>query len=162
DRRATWKREWERLLGKVVAEGKPEVAIEGTESVGDSTVERGVVRSEAGIEVPFVLLRPKGEKKAPVVVGFAQQGKQVFLQKRSSAIAELLRGGAAVCLLDVRGAGETSPGKDRGRTSGATSHSATALMLGDPLLAGRLRDLHAVVAVLRERRDLDGTRLALW
>src|SRR5262249_47461869 len=67
DRRATWKREWERLLGKVVAEGKPEVAIEGTESVGDSTVERGVVRSEAGIEVPFVLLRPKGEKKAPVV-----------------------------------------------------------------------------------------------
>jgi hypothetical protein len=35
-------------------------------------------------------------------------------------------------------------------------------MLGDPLLAGRLRDLHAVVAVLRERRDLDGTSLALW
>ena len=73
-----------------------------------------------------------------------------------------LIGGVAVCLPDVRGTGETSPGGARDRQTEATSLSATELMLGGTLLGARLRDLRAVLAYLRTRADVDFARVALW
>jgi hypothetical protein len=110
-----------------------------------------------------LLLPPRAERKRlPVVVGVCQEGKQMFLKQRSAEIAELLQGGAAVCLLDVRGTGESKPEGGRGRTSAATSISATELMLGQTLLGSRLRDLRSALAWLRSRPELDGKRLLLW
>jgi hypothetical protein len=98
-----------------------------------------------------------------VVVGLAQQGKRGFLGQRAEAIAELLGGGAAVCLVDVRGTGETMPGDGSSRHNGArTSLSASEWLLGRTLVGSRLRDLRSVLRYLRRRPDLDGGRLALW
>jgi hypothetical protein len=65
-------------------------------------------------------------------------------------------------LPDVRGTGESEMGSGRGRTSAATAISSSQLMLGEPLVAGQLRDLRAVLAWLRTRDELDAGRLALW
>src|SRR5262249_59176635 len=99
---------------------------------------------------------------SPVVVAFAQEGKQAVLKNRSDVIAALLEGGAAVCLPDLRGCGETRPGDGRGRTSSATAISATELMLGRTMLGLRLRDLRSVLEHLRSRPDVDGKPVALW
>jgi hypothetical protein len=77
-------------------------------------------------------------------------------------VAELLAGGAAVCLPDVRGTGETGLGGGRGRTSAATAYSSSLLMLGDTLVGGQLRDLRGVLAWLRGHEGVDGKRVAVW
>jgi hypothetical protein len=97
------------------------------------------------------------------VVAVAQHGKQTFLEDRSSALAALLQGGAAVCLPDLRGTGETRPAGDtRGRTSTSTALSATELMLGETLVGARLRDLRTVLRYLRGHPELDPARVGLW
>jgi hypothetical protein len=133
-------------------------------ALGEATCVRTVLTTDGDIEVPLALLLPRQAKQGavPVVVAVAQAGKHAFLKHRSEIIAKLLNEGVAVCLPDVRGTGETRPGNDRGRTSGATSQSAMALMLGEPLLGGRLRDLRGVLAYLRQRSDIDGKKIALW
>lgn len=156
--------DWNRLLGTVMPVGNPTLTVQGTQKVGDVTMERLLLELEPPVVVPALLLLPprKGDAKLPVVVGFSQQGKQEFLKQRSELIAELLQNGVAVCLLDVRGTGETRPGDGRGRGSSATSLSATELMVGQTLLGSRVRDLRSLLMLLRKREEIDPARLALW
>ena len=71
-----------------------------------------------------------------------RQGREAFLKNRAEAIAKMVKQGLTVVLVDLPGTGETRVGENRGRTSYATSVSATAKMLGTsmlelrPLLAG--------------------------
>ena len=112
-----------------------------------------------------MLLAPpnKAPTPLPVVVGLAQAGKQAFLERRSESIAELLAGGVAVCLLDVRGTGETKPRDDTRRHDGSsTSLSASEWLLGQTLVGSRLRDVRSVLRYLRSRADIDPGRMALW
>jgi hypothetical protein len=152
------------LLGDVEPRAAPTAIAEEPGKVGNATVERLALEVEPGIWIPLLLLIPPRQEGVPmpVVVAFAQQGKQEFLKKSAEGIAELLKGGAAVCLPDLRGTGQTRPGDSRGRASAATSISATELMLGQTLLGSRLRDLRSVLRYLRGRPDLDGRRVALW
>ena len=94
----------------------------------------------------------------PLVVAVAQQGKQAFFRQRSDVLAALLRGGAAVCLPDLRGTGETRPAGDRRgppaglfttveRTSEGTLLACGELMLGQTLLGTRLQDLRSVLVI---------------
>jgi hypothetical protein len=142
--------------------------VQPEQRVGGVTVEGVVLEVDAGVHVPLLLLIPKrqeatGTGRLPVVVAFAQAGKQAFLRERARVIAELLRGGAAVCLPDLRGCGETRPADNvRGRQSSATAISATELMNGRTLVGLRLHDLRTVVAYLRTRPQFDGKRVALW
>ena len=161
---AQMQKDWAALLGKVEPMAAPTAIAVGPRKVGDVTVERLALEVEPGILVPTLLLLPPRQEgvRMPVVVAFAQQGKQEFLKKGAGGIAELLKGGAAVCLPDLRGTGETRPGDSRGRTSAATSISATELMLGQTLVGSRLRDLRCVLRYLRGRSDLDASRVALW
>jgi hypothetical protein len=163
-RRRQLRQDWTRLLGAVEPEANPKATEHGKQRLGEVTAERIALEVEPRIVVSLVLLSPprKEGSKLPVVVGIAQEGKQAFLQDRAEILAELLHGGAAVCLPDLRGTGETRPGSDRGRQSAATSISATELMLGQTLVGSRLRDLRSVLRYLRTRTDLDATRLALW
>jgi cephalosporin-C deacetylase-like acetyl esterase len=156
--------DWAALLGDVEPKAAPTVTSEGSKKVGDFTVERLVLKVEPGIFVPALLLLPPHPPsgKMPVVVAFAQHGKQAFLKERAEGIAGLLQGGAAVCLPDLRGTGETRPGDSRDRTSAVTSLSATEWMLGQTLVGSRLRDLRSVLRYLRGRPDLDASRVALW
>jgi hypothetical protein len=165
EQRERLRRQWTRLLGDAplidpVTKGLP---LE-SQRLGPVTVERIHLGTEPGIVVPVVLLVPQRREgeRLPVVVGLAQEGKQEFLRRRADEIAALLTAGTAVCLPDVRGVGETSPGDGRERRSAATSLSSSELMLGQSLLGGRLRDLRAVLRHLRQRPELDARRVALW
>jgi cephalosporin-C deacetylase-like acetyl esterase len=122
------------------------------------------LNSERGLVVPTVLLLPKRDgAKLPVVVAVAQDGKQRFLRERAEAVAELLGAGVAVCLADVRGTGETSLGDNGGgRRAAGVSASSMSLMLGQPLLGGRLNDVRCVLAYVKGRADVDRTRVAVW
>src|SRR5690606_1401319 len=97
-----------------------------------------------------------------VVVMFAQAGKRKLLAARQAEVAALLDAGLVVCLVDLRGFGETAAGTGCGRGSAATSVSASHLMLGDPLVAGQLRDLRCVLRHVRGLRFVDPARIALW
>ena len=158
------RRDWNRVLGTVLSTKEAKATVAHPQRLGEVTVEKILLEVEPQVVVPFVLLLPprKGEARLPVVVGVGQHGKQEFLKQRPEVIAELLQGGAAVCLPDVRGTGETRPGDGRGRTSAATAIAATELMLGQTLVGSRLRDLRAVLQYLRGRPELNADRLVLW
>jgi hypothetical protein len=164
-RRKQLRQDWARLLGTVDPKADPRVAKQDTQRLGKTSIERIALEIEPGIQVPLLLLLPehKPDERLPVVLAFAQHGKQAFLKDRSEALAELLQGGVAVCLPDLRGTGETRPAGDgRGRSGAGASLSATELMLGETLLGARLRDLRAVLRHLRGRTDLDVNRVGLW
>ncbi|HXX92604.1 MAG TPA: acetylxylan esterase, partial [Planctomycetota bacterium] len=165
DRTGGFSREgWAALLGGVDPSAVVKVKALDPLQTGGVAVERVALEVDAGIVVPAVVLVPPraGNPRLPVVVGVAQGGKGEFLRKRSSEIAAFLRGGAIVCLPDLRGTGETRPGSGRGRQSEATDISATELMLGRTLVGLRVRDLRSVLRYLRGRADVDPKRLALW
>jgi dienelactone hydrolase len=150
--RGALREEWARILG-------------GVDPSEFSVIDRGADRfslEAEGVAVPALFLRPDREGKTPVVVAFAQDGKAGFLRHRKKDVDALLDAGIAVCLADLRGTGETSPGKDLGRSSAMTSISATELMLGRTIAGLRVRDLRGLLRVLRARKDVDASRIALW
>jgi hypothetical protein len=152
---------WGALLGEVAPKADPVAKLRGVQEVGPFRVERVVLEVEPGIVVPILLMLPEGETRSPVVVGVSQEGKGRFRDECTGEIAALLTNGVAVCLPDVRGTGETRPDGSRARQSGATSLSATELMLGGTMLGARLRDLRSVLRYLRTRREVTG-QVALW
>lgn len=165
ERRDRLRQGWTRLLGDVAPRSDPIVRelTQDSQPLGTVSVTRIHLCTEPGIVVPVLLLVPPAkEGKLSVVIGLAQEGKQEFLRHRAEAVAKLLREGVAVCLPDLRGCGETSPGEARDRRSAATSISASEWMLGQSVLGGRLRDLRAVIRHLRHRPQLDTGRLLLW
>jgi cephalosporin-C deacetylase-like acetyl esterase len=158
------RRDWAGLLGDIEPKGEAKALSLTRERLGTITVERLRLEVEKGMPVPVLLLLPpaKPKQRLPVVVAFAQAGKQAFLNERAAELARLLEGGVAVALPDLRGTGETRPGADRGRTSAATALASSELMLGRTMLGARLLDLRGVLRYLRTRDDLDGHHLALW
>jgi dienelactone hydrolase len=174
ERRARLAAEWQKLLGNVEAEkftvGKP-VAVElpGQQprtNEGNLTVtaELRGLEVDGAVRVNLLLLRPRGKDKGrlPVVAAFAQGSRRTFLARRSDEIAALLNNGKGVALVEFSGLGSVGPGSSRGRRSSATSLASTALMLGDPRLAARLRELRGVLRFLRTLSDLDARRISLW
>lgn len=164
--RVRLRQQWTKLLGNVSPEG--DAIVKGfpleEEHIGTTTIRRLHLGTEEGIVVPVVLLLPpcKKDERMPVVVAVAQEGKQAFLRRRAETIAELLKNGIAVCLPDVRGTGETAPGEERDRRSAITNLSASEWMMGSSLLGCRLRDLRSVLRHLRQIKEIDGNRMALW
>ena len=163
-RRRQLRKDWATLLGEIEPAAAPSVLEQREETAGDIVVRRLALQDTAGIVVPALLLRrrPMPKERMPVVIGVAQQGKQAFLKDRPRAIAELLEGGAAVCLPDLRGTGETAVEGSRDFRGEATSLSQAEWLLGQTLLGGRLRDLRSVIRHLKTRPELDAARIALW
>jgi len=162
-RRTSLRERWARVLGDVEPASTSAADIRAKSEVAGAVVERILLEVEPGIVVPTLLLLPAGrDRRTPVVVAVAQQGKEAFLHERSDEIAGLLDAGVAVCLPDVRGTGETQPGRMHGCESGLIDISEQELMLGRTLLGLQLRDLRSVLAYLRTRSEIDPLRLGLW
>jgi cephalosporin-C deacetylase-like acetyl esterase len=165
ERRKQLRQDWARLLGDVGPKAEPTIHERRKQALGGLSVERLALEVEPGIVVPMVLLVPpsKPDKRPAVVLALAEGGKQAFLKHRSEVMAELLAGGAAVCLVDVRGTGETRLAGDSRRHSGSsTALSATEELLGQTLVGSRLRDVRSALRYLRSRSDLDAGHLGLW
>jgi dienelactone hydrolase len=164
-RRKELRKGWATLLGDIEPKADSKILEQHKEEAKGVSLERVALGVEDGIVVPLLLLVPphKADARPPVVVALAQAGKEAFLKQRSEEIAELLEGGAAVCLVDVRGTGETGlADAGRGRNSAATGVSAQEWILGQTLVGSRLRDVRSLLRWLRGRTDLDAGRTALW
>lgn len=149
--------DWSRLLGPVIPAKPPVVTSSATDDqlVAGAKIERIVLEVEPGIVVPVLVLSlDKLTDRAPVVIGLAQSGKAGFLKERAAELQKLIQGGAIVVLPDVRGTGETR--------AGDTDLSTNLQLFGETLLGQRLRDLRSVLAYVRERKDTDANRIALW
>lgn len=143
--------EWKKLLGDVEPYAFESETLRGKEIVDAVNVERWLLVGERKIALPMVLLLPSNATKAnSVVIVVAQQGKERWLAKKSNLAARLSEH-SAVCLVDLRGTGESKSSDDRGRRSDDTSYAASELMLGETLLGSRLRDLRSVHRHLLKR-----------
>lgn len=155
------------LLGDVAASP---VDIAGTDhaslDTGDSTVvvERVRLKVERDLVIPLLVmhLKHRTDARSPAVIGLSRSGKAGFLKHRPTDVARLLFAGCIVCLPDLRDTSEVAADDSRGQFSGATERAATALMVGDPLVAQQLRDARTVWAYLRSRDDVDSSRIAIW
>lgn len=173
-RRARLRTDWSKRLGNIEPHPAPTVIHSEDDRLNEATLERVLLKVEDHIVVPLTLLRhasiasprttrpkqPEPTAKQPVVVMFARSGKQKLTSARASQIAELLAGGAAVCLPDLRGIGETSAGEALGRRSTNTTLSCRDEVLGQTMLGARLRDLRSVLQYIRSRKDLGA--ICLW
>ena len=153
---------WAGLLGDVEPGGRIGAESLGEERLAGAQVEKLVLRTGPEVKVPALLLLPESGGKRPAVACICQEGKDRFLRERAVEVAALLAGGAAVCVADLRGTGETCPDAEWGREGEANTVSAEELMLGGTLAGSRLRDLRALLGWLGARPEIDGSRLGLW
>jgi hypothetical protein len=163
-RRQAWMRsQLAERLGDIEPNRNPQVTVHWTKRLPDATVEGITIGVEPDIIVPLLVLRPPTKAdRAPVVVGIAEGGKELFLATRRHQIEMLLKRGVAVCLPDVRGTGETSSDSRRDPENDENMQAVNEEMLGETLVGRRLKDLRTVLAYLEHRPDLDPKRLALW
>jgi dienelactone hydrolase len=148
-------------LGDIEPDRRGEPQRLWSREVAGIAVEGLVLDTEPGIHVPVLLLKPaRAGGRLPVVIAFAEQGKERFLSERGTELKALLDAGVAVCLPDVRGTGETAPNNSRG--PGAMDLAATELMLGNTMLGARIKDARAVFAYMARRPDIDSGRISLW
>jgi hypothetical protein len=160
ERRKQFRASWQRLLGDSdppqeikVREGSPHV-----QEVGGIKITRELLESEPGISVPVMTLSradldSKTDRSRMLILGVASDGLAPALARRHDEIAQGLAFGCVLVLVDVRGTGAAGGG-DHGQQSGATSHSATHLMLGKTMLAGQLRDLRTALRHASRRKDV--------
>jgi hypothetical protein len=162
-------------LGDIDPAPQARARIIWTKQFSGFPVEAIALDTAPGISVPLFLIKPQtaSAQHLPVVLAFAQGGKEAFLAQRRGDIAALLEKGVAICLVDVRGTGETEPPSSAAagdefstpsweNASSATSLSATELMLGATALGQRLKDARTVVHYLMNRDEIDSKQLLLW
>jgi dienelactone hydrolase len=155
------RRRWAKLLGIDAAGPNLVHRNVRVDSAGSMSVWSVVLSRTSRDRAAVLLLRPKELRdKQPVVVAICSQGKARLLKERRDDIAALLERGAAVCLVDPIGIGESTLGDSHGRRSSATSISSTAQMLGRPLLGQQLQDVRVTLVWLRT--EFKGRALMLW
>ena len=116
----------------------------------DGTARKLVFATEAGIEVPALLLTPAGvNADAPlaVLIGFDRAGAIA----PGGPVEGLLRDGRRVLVADLRGMGETAPAAGTPCLLGGDVREAfLGLHLGRPLVGQRVGDLLAVIAAMAD------------
>jgi dienelactone hydrolase len=145
-------------LGDIEPPGHVAARTLWTRTFSALTVEGIELQLSPALRLPLLLLKPQPNSfgRLPVILALAEAGKDRFLVERSAVLAKLLTVGIAVCLADVRGAGEVAPG------SSTASLVATELMLGNTALGARIKDTSAVLRYLCGRQDLNQRRVVLW
>jgi dienelactone hydrolase len=154
--------DWTRLLGNIAP---PPTAVRSfpEEQVGGLTIRREILNIEPGIQVPLMVISENGavNEARPLVVRVAADGIAGMLKRCGAEIAASVGNGNVVALVEVRGTGESCPGAEHGQQAAITANSATALMLGQPLLAGQLRDLRAAWRHLVADKRVDRTKMTV-
>ena len=138
-----------------------------TNDRGDSVGEEFEFQSEPLIRTPGWLLKPAGtNRKLPVVIYLSDSGKDEMLDGESE-IPDMTTSGVAICSIDLRGSGATTP---RFPAAGPlffgpvldAAYGWTNLVLGRPILGQRVLDLLACLEYLRARADLDNGRIGIY
>ncbi len=168
ERRERTRESWARLLGE--AEPTRIVAARAAEPTaeerGGVIIRRELLETEPGILLPVMRLSLAAEDRLrrdarSVLIVVADDGIAGVLQRHSEKIASKLAAGWIVAVVEVRGTGDSGGGADRGPQGRLTSQSATALMLGQPLIGTQLRDLRAAYRHVRGRTNSMAREVAI-
>jgi cephalosporin-C deacetylase-like acetyl esterase len=121
--------------------------------------------SEPEVRVPGWWVKPRGNAgPLPTILYVSDHGKDSVAED-PNAIASLALDGYAVCAVDLRGIGITSPRLPRGGPlfyQGEHSESGYAwagLTIGKPVLGQRVWDILCCLDYIETRHDVDQTRL---
>jgi hypothetical protein len=120
--------------------------------VSGARLQRLLIPSEAGLDVPAFLLRPAGEVRG-LVVALDDRGKEVLAS--DSVIQEAHAQGCAVCGVDPRGIGESAVGK----TGWAF---AVSLLLGENFVGRQAWDVGRVLEALGGSGAFPGKPIGLY
>jgi cephalosporin-C deacetylase-like acetyl esterase len=130
------------------------------------SIEEIEYQSEPGIRVPGWFLKPSaGPSRLPVVLITADGGRNGLFD-RWRLIERAAQAGIAVCSIDLRTYGATSP---RFPATGPLfydgqvdlAYSLVNLSLGSPIIAQQTRDLLRGIDFLIARNDVDAARIAV-
>lgn len=163
EQRRALRRTWAAILGDVQP-ARPAWVIDRVEASPAAGIEARWIGlpGESWVWGLMLSRRLAGGGPRPVVVAVGQGGPRAFLHQRAAEIARQLRAGNRVVLVELGGMSNLLPGRKRGRTSAATAHAASLLMLGQPALGERLRELRTLLAYLREQPETAASRITLW
>ena len=155
------------ILGLTERANVSAAKIISTNDRGNLVAEEFEFQAEPLIRTPGWLLKPtRTNTKLPVVIYLSDSGKDVPLDGESE-IADLTKSGVAICTIDLRGSGATTP---RFPTAGPlffgpvldAAYGWTNLVLGKPILGQRVSDLLACLEYLRTRADVDNERIGIY
>jgi hypothetical protein len=161
-------------LGRLLGRTDPEPSVGGTSALRTEpwqgyTVEGYLLPAERGgpegpaLGLPaWLISKPDVQGARPAVLGVCQSGKAGFLAGRLGQCRRLLDAGVVVALIDVRGAGETSPGPSRLPEGESATISVLLNHQNDSLVARRVKDVRTGLAWLAADRRIDAGRIALW
>ncbi len=118
------------------------------------TLVRALIRTEADIRVPVVMLLPDARAgRVPAVVIASGAGKASFLAANWDSVAELVQDGICVVVADPRFMGEWALDANAGRMNG--------IFLGRPPAAVGSHDLMAVASWLRMRPEIQSDNVGV-
>ena len=120
-------------------------------------IEKIVLQTEKGIDVPALVLVPRdGRTQKPAVLYVNAAGKSV-----DSDIEALARAGHVVMAPDPRGIGESRPRSSAGGYNPLWQTFQRALLVGKTLAGMQVEDLLAAFDYLASREDVDPERVAV-
>ena len=133
-------REIEELVGSSLTSKVP-VVEEMPSVVSEWRLKPLVLKPEKGIVLPAVWLEPSGVTDGRVVVYLHEEGKESLLTDKQ-IVAALLEEGVQVLAVDLRGTGETAPGKEE---------YFWDFLAGKPIFGQRVGDVLSVLAWLSQQ-----------
>ncbi|MBN2294902.1 MAG: acetylxylan esterase [Pirellulales bacterium] len=150
------------IFNHLLKQTAPEATALGSIETGDLNIDRLVLKSEPGIELPALLLKPKkSAPDSPLVLHVAELGKPTDTAQESLAL-RLACQGCTVFSVDVRGTGETDP-RDRAKLPSLikynadqfhfASHAVRAARMQTTMAAMRAYDVIRAVDYLRNQKE---------
>jgi cephalosporin-C deacetylase-like acetyl esterase len=128
-------------------------------------IEQIEYQSEPHVRIPGYFIKPFGASKSPVLVILQDGGKNEIFNK-GSMVDELAEKGAAICSLDLRTTGITTPrlplaGPLFYASEVDLGYALVSLALGYPIIGQQTWDLLCSLDYLERRQDVDPTRIAV-
>jgi cephalosporin-C deacetylase-like acetyl esterase len=129
-------------------------------------IEKLTFESTPGIVIPALIFTPEGASgKRPPILYLHERGKADEAEP-GGEIEELVRAGAVVMAIDVRGTGETREELDRTDAFfnyfGAFESAMTAMLVGKTLIGLRAQDVVRALDLLASRGHVEMQRLSAY
>jgi dienelactone hydrolase len=140
----------EEVIGFRLTREVPTVENMPKREVGSWRIRPLLFEPEEGIQLPAVWLEGSAEEGGPLVLYFHEDGKRSLLED-GELVQSLLEKGFRFLAVDLRGTGETAPGKEG---------YFWDFLAGRPIFGQRVSDVLSVLAwVEQQGEDLEQTRI---
>ena len=143
--------------------GNPAVRTIGMLGRNGYRIEKLAIDSEPGLRTPALLFTPISQNARRRAVLYVHEEGKAVDAKAGGEIEKLVREGAMVLAIDLRGRGETREGEKREWDMFGQFYSAmTAFLVGRTMVGLQAQDIVRAVDVLASRSDVDMESLSAF